>query len=106
MFELFEDRALPTAVSILPVPPAVTEGGNGSFDITRDDNTGFLTVNISVSGTATASSDYNPLPPSVTFNPGESTYHLGVITTDDSTSEATETIVVTLTSGTGYTVGS
>lgn len=63
-----------------------------------------LTVNLAYSGTATSGTDYTP-PSTVTFNPGSGVAYIGFADTDDSVSEPTETIVIALQSGSGYTVG-
>ena len=105
MLEACEDRATPTAVTV-SLLAHTTEGGSGQVRFTRDDTTGSLSVNFSLGGTATSGTDYaTPISP-VYFMPGTATVDMFVGTYGDSDSEPTETVVVTVTSGTGYTIGS
>ncbi|GCA94859.1 Calx-beta domain-containing protein, partial [Microcystis aeruginosa] len=57
------------------------------------------------SGTATNGTDYTSIPTSVTFAAGSSTATVTVDPTADTTVEPDETVILTLASGTGYTVG-
>jgi hypothetical protein len=101
-----EDRTTPTAeVSITATAPNVGEGSSGSFQVTRSDTTGHLSVNFSLSGTATFGSDYNSNSSPVLFGPGVATVGIFIFGTNDSISEPTESVIATITSGTGYTVG-
>jgi Ca2+-binding RTX toxin-like protein len=67
-----------------------------------------LTVNYGIAGTAN-SADYTGATPgtgkTITFAAGSSTATLTIDPTADTTVESNETVVLTLTSGTGYTVG-
>ena len=84
-----------------------TGQGTGTFTFTRTaPTTAALTVNFTVSGTATAGSDYTALGTTVTFAAGSATATKTVSVIDDSLVESDETVVVTLATGTGYTVGS
>ena len=70
---------------------------------------GGLTINYSVAGTATAGSgnDFTITNSgSVIIAAGASSANIPVVILDDSAEEAGETVVLTLTSGTGYTLGS
>ena len=66
-----------------------------SFAATRDNTSGMLMVNFSLSGTATAGQgqDYQVTPQYILFAPGVATVNINVAPNDDSTSEPTETIV-------------
>ncbi|MFM6632778.1 MAG: Calx-beta domain-containing protein, partial [Microcystis panniformis] len=64
-----------------------------------------LTVNYTVGGTATNGTDYTSIPTSVTFAANSATATLTVDPTADTTVETDETVILTLASGTGYTVG-
>jgi hypothetical protein len=64
-----------------------------------------LTVNFTVGGTATAGSDYASIGTSVSFPAGTTNKTVNVAPVDDTTSEGSETVVVTVTAGTGYTSG-
>ena len=58
-----------------------------------------------MSGTATNGTDYTIIPTTVTFAAGSSTAVVNLSVTDDTLVEGTETAILTVTSGTGYTVG-
>ena len=64
-----------------------------------------MTVNVALSGTATNGTDYTIIPTTVTFAAGSSTAVVNLSVTDDTLVEGTETAILTVTSGTGYTVG-
>jgi hypothetical protein len=64
-----------------------------------------LTVNYTVTGSATNGTDYTNIPLSATFLAGASTALVTVTPTDDALAEATENVVLTLTTGTGYNLG-
>ncbi len=108
MLEQFEDRTVPTvgSVSVAVISDAV-EGGGAAIEFTRTVNTaGAITVNYSISGTATAGSDHSlGTTGTVEFADGHHNAFVSFTTTDDSIGEPTETIIFTLTSGTGYTIG-
>jgi hypothetical protein len=78
-----------------------------AFAVTRSNSSGMLTVGFTLSGTATSGmgQDYQITPAYVQFMHGQSTVNLNVAPNNDSTSEPTETIICTLNSGSGYTVG-
>ncbi|MDB9454291.1 Calx-beta domain-containing protein, partial [Dolichospermum circinale CS-541/06] len=79
---------------------------NGQYTLTRTgDTTSALTVNIAMSGTATNGTDYTTIPTTVTFAAGSSTAVVNLNVTDDTLIEGAETAILTVTSGTGYTVG-
>lgn len=79
----------------------------GTFTITLSSaSVGTTTVNYTVSGTATSGSDYTSIGTSVNILDGQTTATITVTPIDDATEESTETVIVTLASGSGYTVGS
>ncbi len=105
-----EDRTVPTAVTaVIDVTSFgdVTEGGTGGLVFTRTVNTtGALTVNYSIGGTATNGSDHSlGTSGTVEFADGVGVATVLFTPTNDTDSEPTETMVFTLTSGTGYTIG-
>jgi hypothetical protein len=106
-----EDRTvLSTTITIEAVSANAIEGGaSGIVRVTRTgDTSGYLEGTFSVSGTATMGNDY-PEPEFLTFafEPTATTWEWGILATDDGIVEPTdETVVVTLNSGPGYTVGS
>ncbi len=87
--------------------PNVTEGGtNGSFTFTTSKP--FPTsksINFTISGTATNGTDYTTITSPLTFPAGQSTVTLPVSIVNDNYAETTETVIITLASGTGYSIG-
>ncbi|BFM40476.1 Calx-beta domain-containing protein [Synechocystis sp. LKSZ1] len=99
--------ALPT-ITLAVSPSSVTEDGtpNLVYTFTRTgDLTNSLTVNYSISGTATNGNDYANLGTNVIFQPGSAAATVTVNPTPDSTVEPDETVSLTLAAGTGYTIG-
>ncbi|MDW8373738.1 MAG: Calx-beta domain-containing protein, partial [Planctomycetota bacterium] len=77
-----------------------TPANTGTFTITRTgDTTSALTVNFTVSGTASAGSDYTALGTSVTIPAGQTSVTLTVTPIDDTAVEGAETVIVTLAAG-------
>jgi Ca2+-binding RTX toxin-like protein len=88
----------------------VTEDGttNLVYTFTRSGvTTNALTVNYTLGGTATLNTDYTRTGTTntVTFAAGSSTATVIVDPTADTTVESNETVILTLATGTGYTVG-
>ncbi|MCI0684778.1 MAG: hypothetical protein L0Y71_21990, partial [Gemmataceae bacterium] len=80
--------------------------GPGVFGLLRDgDTSGTLIVFFSLAGTATNGTDYQTLPTSATFPPGQQFVDVDVLPIDDALIEGTETVILTLQAGAGYTVG-
>ena len=103
-------------VTVAVAPSSVDEDGatNLVYTFTRTgDTTGALTVNFSVGGTATFNTDYTQTGAAtftttngtVTFADGNSTATVTVDPSADATAEPDETVVLTLTAGTGYNIG-
>ncbi|WP_159294920.1 beta strand repeat-containing protein, partial [Microcystis aeruginosa] len=108
----FSYVASPTLPSItLAVSPAsVTEDGttNLVYTFTRTGvTTNPLTVNYTLGGTATLNTDYTRTGTTntVTFAAGSATATVTVDPTADTIVESNETVILTLATGTGYTVG-
>lgn len=109
-----------TDVSVAVSPASVAEDGatNLVYTFTRTGvTTGTLTVNFSIGGTATfgpspddytqtGATTFTPPTGTVTFGAGNSTATVTVDPEADSTVELDETVILTVTSGTGYNVGS
>jgi hypothetical protein len=76
------------------------------FRLTRSgDLSSPLTVSYTVSGSATSASDYQPLPGIVTFAAGQAVANITLNPIDDADAEPAETVVVSLATGTGYSIG-
>jgi hypothetical protein len=116
-FGLFDNITvtnISATVTVSATTPTAAEPGasSGVFTITRagTDVTGSLTVNYNLTGTAVNGTDYTnefgvAIPNSVTFLPNETATNVAVKVVDDSLSELTETVVLTLGTGGGYAVG-
>jgi hypothetical protein len=99
---------LPT-VTVTASDPNASEAGpnSGTFTITRTGSTtSSLLVNFSIAGTATNGTDYATLTSPVTIPAGAASKTVTVTPIDDSAVESPETVLLTLTTGSGYTLGS
>ncbi|MEA5593183.1 Calx-beta domain-containing protein, partial [Rivularia sp. UHCC 0363] len=96
-------NVVPT-VSITATDNTATEAGDtANFRITRTgDTSSALTVNYTVSGSATNGTDYSNLAGSVTIAAGETDADITITPTDDSLVEANENVILTLTSDAAY----
>jgi hypothetical protein len=98
--------------SVLAFDSTASETGaagpdQGAFRFTRTGSTAaILTVTFTVSGSATSGVDYQALPVTVTFGVGQPIVDLAVIPVPDETVEGAESVVVTLTDGATYDLGS
>ena len=105
---IIDNTNVPT-VTISATTNTATEQGPtpGVFRVSRSGGTSSaLTVNYTVSGTATSGSDYFALSGSAVILAGQSSAQIVVTPVDDGVvGEGNETVVVTLTSNSGYTVG-
>jgi beta propeller repeat protein len=78
----------------------------GSFTLGRSgDTSSSLSVNYTIGGTATNGTDYSSLSGTVTFAAGSATATVAVNPINDNLYEFTETVTLTLTTGTTYTLG-
>jgi len=95
-------------ITLAVSPNTVSEDGatNLIYTFTRDnDLSNSLTVNYTISGTATNGTDYATIGTTATFAPNSATAIVTVNPTADTTLEANETVALTLATGTGYTIG-
>ncbi|MCA2516867.1 MULTISPECIES: Calx-beta domain-containing protein, partial [unclassified Microcystis] len=96
------------SITLAVSPSSVTEDGTANlvYTFTRTGvTTNALTVNYTVGGTATNGTDYASIPTSVTFAANSATATVIVDPTPDTTVEPDETVILTLATGTGYTIG-
>ncbi|MBK1882202.1 DNRLRE domain-containing protein [Luteolibacter pohnpeiensis] len=97
-------------VVIASTKPLVTEGDEDhalTFELTRfGDVSSPLTVGFTTSGEATRGSDYSVSGSTVTFEAGSNTATLTLNVLEDVIYETDESVVVTLTEGSGYSLGS
>ncbi|MCZ8049276.1 MAG: FG-GAP-like repeat-containing protein, partial [Microcystis sp. LE19-41.2A] len=105
-----DDDVILPSITLAVSPSSVTEDGttNLVYTFTRSGVTSnALTVNYTLGGTATLNTDYTRTGTTntVTFVAGSSTATVTVDPTADTTVESDETVVLTLASGTGYTIG-
>jgi subtilase family serine protease len=95
-------------VSITTTTATATEAGlvNGAFTVRRVDPLSTpLVVNLTAGGTATAGADYVAVPASVTIPPNAASVVVPVVPLDDTTVEASESVIVNVAAGV-YFVGS
>ena len=97
------------AVSFVSPTSSIAEG-DGSNDVTVNLSlvapVGGLTLGYRVTGTATAGSDFTTLSGTLSVAPDATTATIPVVINDDNTPENAETVILTLTGGAGYTLGS
>ena len=107
--------------NVVYVPPIITLSVYAVFrDVFRVQENGFpltftftrtgsltdsLTVNYTIGGTATNGVDYTTIPSSVTFPANSNTATVTLTPKTDTIVERDETVAISLTSGTGYTIG-
>ena len=98
----------PPLVTVVATDSSAAEpSATGTFTFTRSGSTtAALTANISVTGTATSGSDYATIGTTVVFAAGSATAIKTVTPIDDQTAESSETVIATVSAGTGYAVGS
>ena len=98
----------PVTVSVIASDPNAAEPSDaGMFTISRTGGTGSaLNVSVSVSGTATANADYTAISSPVTIPAGAASKTVAVTPLDDIVPEPSETVILTISSGAGYAVGS
>jgi len=111
---IIADDEGPVEVSLLAWDPDAAEWDSeaqlpdpGYVSVTRSGpTTDSLAVNFSIAGTATNGSDYQSLSSPVTIPAGESFKDIKIDPIDDSVCEGEESVVLTLSAGTGYTIDS
>ena len=104
-------------VSLVPVLPVLTVVASdpnaaevgpdpGMFTISRaGPSSGALLVNVAIAGTAAAGADYQAIAPSFSMSSGQRSVSVSVIPVLDALAESAETVVLTVTGGSGYVVG-
>jgi hypothetical protein len=94
-------------VTVEATDSSATEGGGtGQFTFTRAGTTaGALTVNFTVTGTATSGTDYTSIGTSVEIADGQATATVTVTALGDAVWDESETVIVTLAAG-SYDIGS
>lgn len=104
-----QDDDTPVVTVTASTPQAFEGGDSGVFTFARTGGTGAdLTVNFTVSGTATSGSDFTAFTPasSVVIPAGQASATLTVAPLQNTTAEVNETVIVTLGAGSGYNLGS
>jgi Ca2+-binding RTX toxin-like protein len=100
------DNDLPAITVAATDAVAGEPANNGQYTLTRTGSTaGALTVNIAMNGTATNGADYTTILTPVNFAAGSATAVVNLNVIDDTLVEGTETAILTVLAGTGYTVG-
>jgi hypothetical protein len=101
-------RDCPVVVNVSVSTSTVAEGGSAIYTVhAKPAPTQNTTVNYSMSGTATQGTDYilNGTPGQVTIAAGKTAGKVKLKATIDHVTEGTETAIMTLQPGSGYTVG-
>ena len=82
---------------------AIEATGTGVFTISRDGNTeNAMTVSYAITGTAESGTDYQALTGSETIPAGQASVTVDVIPVNDAFDEPEETVIMTMTDGSGY----
>ncbi|MHC4717012.1 MAG: Calx-beta domain-containing protein, partial [Planctomycetota bacterium] len=106
----FKGETPPTVtVTLTATDPNADETGPdaGTFNVSRGaDASGDLVVNYSISGSASAADYSETLSGQVTIPDGQTSVDITVTPVDEADVEGDETVALTLTSGTGYSIGS
>ncbi len=95
-------------VASFAVASFTTNEGSGTYNVVVNLSpapAANTTITYTVAGTATPGTDYTTLTGMVVASASASSVEIPVIITDDSTQEGSETVILTLTAGSGYTVG-
>ncbi|NCR78384.1 MAG: hypothetical protein GPI92_24060, partial [Microcystis aeruginosa K13-06] len=103
-----DDDVILPSITLAVAPSSVTEDGTSNliYTFTRSGVTSnALTVNYSIGGTANNGTDYASIPTGVTFAANLATATVTINPTADTTVESDETVALTLTAGTDYTIG-
>jgi hypothetical protein len=111
-----DDDPVPPSVTVAVAPASVQEDGTANLVYTfarTGDPSASLTANFGVSGNATFNNDYTQTGAAsfststgtVTFLAGSATVAVTIDPTADTNDENNETAILTLTTGTGYTIG-
>src|SRR6185503_10734224 len=100
---------VPPAITLEAIDPVAAESGadTGTIRVSRTGDPSLpLTVHYLVAGSATPVNDYLALSGAVTFAPATSSTNITIVALDDANIEAAENVVLTLTSGADYVIGS
>lgn len=95
------------AVSISANDPNAAESGDaGQFTLTRNgDTTSALAVTLTRTGSATNATDYATISTAQIIPAGQASLTINVTPTQDTSNEGSETIILAVTTGSGYTIG-
>ena len=97
---------VPTVSFDVASSSAVESAGTHNVGLTLSaSQSGSLAVGFSVTGTATSGSDYTSFGTTISFSGGMTSVNIPVPILDDSSDEANETVIITLTDGTAYDLG-
>jgi gliding motility-associated-like protein len=97
-----DDIAANRVLSVAKTTDAQETGTNGMFTISLPTGvsvTEDITVNYTISGTATSASDYTPIAVSAIIRAGDNSVQVPVPVVNDQVIETTETVVLTITNG-------
>lgn len=104
-----DDEKSTVTIDATDAAAAEASMGTGTFTLTRTGSGAAiaeaLQIKYTISGTGTKGTDYNSLDGTVSFSAGSATKTITITPVDDSTLEVDETVILTLATGTAYTVG-
>lgn len=98
-----------TIVSVSASDPSAAEAGQdpGEFTVMRSgDTSAAIVVDFTLSGSATSGADYGTPGSSVTIPAGQTSATITITPIDDGSPEGSESVILTVTGGAGYSVGS
>ena len=102
----FKKQVAVVTVSATDAAAEESAGDTGTFTFTRTgDTSAAMTVNYTVSGTATNGTDYAYVTGSVTIAAGQASATVTIAPVDDAAFEGLETAIVTLSASANYTLG-
>jgi hypothetical protein len=104
---IVDTNPLPVVTVTASSPTATEPGVSGAFQVSRTGNTASaLTVSITLGGTAINGTDYVTIGQTVVIPAGSASATVTVTPIDDFKVESNETVLLTVSPGTGYSVGS
>lgn len=106
-YTILDDDASTVSITASDATATEAAGNPGRFTITRSGGiANALTVNLTITGTATNGTDYDAIPTTANFAGGQSSLTIAVTPIDDLLGEGNETVIATIATSSNYTVGS
>jgi len=110
LFALFDNVRITDFTNVVTVEATTPTSKEGSgapavFTLSRSAAGDALTINYTMTGTATSGDDYGVLSGSVTFDPTAVSTNITIEVTDDAVAEASETVIFNITPDPSYVSG-